>query len=89
MWLARPHIQSKHVWSMAEAEEGMTDGSPGTWLPLPERAQDGASLVCHQHTHVLHTVLHYLFIPIKPTCQDLSYIPNPCVCPIKDEPSEI
>lgn len=50
MWLARPHIQSKHVWSMAEGGEGMNDGSPGTWLPLPDRAQDGTSLVCHQHT---------------------------------------
>lgn len=52
MWLARPHIQSKHVWSMAEGGEGMNDRSPGTWLPLPDRAQDGASLVCHQCTHV-------------------------------------
>lgn len=89
MWLARPHIQSKHVWSMAEGGEGRNDGSPRTWLPLPDRAQDEASLVCHQHTHVFTHVCVHIFIPIKPTCQDLSHIPNPCMCPIKDEPSEI
>lgn len=86
---ARPHNQSEHRSSTAEEGEGMTEGFPGTWLPLLDGAQNGGWPCISSTSTCVHMLSHYLSLRIKPTCQDLSHRSHPPVCPVKDEPPEI